>query len=111
MQTPDEQASATQASDFTQTWRYKIGLGLIIIGHVGILLGVLGGFIGFGAATIGALVVGGEIVALASIVFLGKDGFIAIKKTRSLPPPRPPTPPRSARPATTSASPCCLSTW
>ncbi len=79
MQTSDEQPAATQASDFTQTWRYKIGLGLIIIGHAGILLGVLGGFIGFGAATIGALVVGGEIVALASIVFLGKDGFIAIK--------------------------------
>ena len=67
------------AEDFTRTWRYKVGLFLIIIGHLGILVGVLGGVIGLGAATIGALVVGGEVVALASIVFLGKEGFMAIK--------------------------------
>lgn len=67
------------AADFTRTWRYKAGLFLIIVGHLGILLGVLGGFVGLGAAAIGALVVGGEIVALVSIVFLGKAGFIAIK--------------------------------
>ena len=72
-------SEATPAADFTQTWRYKVGLGLIIFGNLGILLGVLLSFVGVGAATIGALVVGGEIVSLASIVFLGKEGFKAIK--------------------------------
>ena len=67
------------ADDFTRTWRYKLGLTLIIVGHLGILVGVLGGFVGLGAATVGALVVGGEVVALTSIVFLGKEGFKAIK--------------------------------
>ena len=67
------------AADFTRTWRYKIGLFLIIVGNVGILVGVLLGFVGVGAATIGAMVVGGEIVSLASIVFLGMEGFKAIK--------------------------------
>ena len=62
-----DQSEATPAADFTKTWRYKVGLSLIIVGHLGILLGVLGG------------VVGGEIVSLVSIVFLGKQGFIAIK--------------------------------
>ena len=70
---------ATAAADFTQTWRYKVGLGLIIFGNLGILLGVLLGFVGVGAGTVGVLVVGGEIVSLASIVFLGKEGFKAIK--------------------------------
>ena len=65
--------------DFTQTWRYKVGLFLIVVGNVGILAGVLLGFVGVGATTIGVLVVGGEIVSLASIVFLGKEGFKAIK--------------------------------
>ena len=72
-------SGATPGADFTRTWRYKAGITLIIGGHLGILLGILGGFVGLGAATIGALVVGGEIVALASIVFLGKEGFKAIK--------------------------------
>ncbi|MDJ0957957.1 MAG: hypothetical protein QNI91_13900 [Arenicellales bacterium] len=74
-----DQSGATTVADFTQTWRYKVGLGLIIFGNLGILAAVLMGFVGLGAATVGALVVGGEIVSLASIVFLGKEGFKAIK--------------------------------
>ena len=73
------QSTDHPAEDFTRTWRYKIGLFLITVGHLGILIGLLGGVLGLGAATIGALVVGGEVVALASIVFLGKEGFKAIK--------------------------------
>lgn len=65
--------------DFTRTWRYKVGLTMIVVGNLGIVGAVLLGFMGLGAATVGALVVGGEIVSLASIVFLGKEGFKAIK--------------------------------
>ena len=79
MSASDNKSEAAPAADVTRTWRYKVGLFMIIVGHLGILLGVLGGFIGLGAATIGALVVGGEVVALASIAFLGKEGFKAIK--------------------------------
>ena len=73
------QTKATPAAEFTRTWRYKVGLFLIIVGNLGIVAGVLLGFLGLGAATVGAMVVGGEIVSLASIVFLGKEGFMAIK--------------------------------
>ena len=52
---------------------------MIIAGNLGIAVAVLLGFMGLGAATVGALVVLGEIVSLASIVFLGTEGFKAIK--------------------------------
>ena len=53
---------------------------MIVAGNLGIVVAVLLGFMGLlGAAAVGALVVGGEIASLASIVFLGKEGFIAIK--------------------------------
>ena len=80
MATIAEQSAATPAADFTKTWRYKVGLFMIIVGNLGIVGAVLlGGALGLGAATIGAIVVGGEVVSLASIVFLGKEGFKAIK--------------------------------
>lgn len=79
MTSPDNQSTATPDTDFTKTWRYKVGLTMIIVGNLGIVVAVLLGFMGLGAATVGALVVGGEIVSLASIVFLGKEGFKAIK--------------------------------
>ena len=73
---PSEKASA---ADFTRTWRYKIGLTMIIVGNLGILIAMVLPAVGVGAGTVGAMVVGGEIVSLASIVFLGKEGFKAIK--------------------------------
>ena len=79
MTTTAEQTGATTATDFTKTWRYKVGLFMIIVGNAGIVGAVLMGFMGLGAATVGAIVVGGEIISLASIVFLGKEGFMAIK--------------------------------
>ena len=79
MATSAEKSTEKPTEDFTRTWRYKVGLGLIIVGNAGILIGVLLSFVGVGAGTVGALVVGGEIVSLASIVFLGKEGFKAIK--------------------------------
>ena len=79
MSPPENPSKEEPAADFTRTWRYKIGLFLIIAGNLGILVGVLLGLVGVGAATIGAIVVGGEIVSLASIVVLGMEGFKAIK--------------------------------
>ena len=49
------------------------------MGHLGLVVGLLLPFVGAGAALVGALVVGGEVVGLTSIVFLGKEGFKAIK--------------------------------
>lgn len=79
MSTSEYTSKADQTADFTQTWRYKLGLGLIIIGNGGIVVGMLLGLAGVSAATVGVLMVGGEIVSLASIVFLGTEGFKAIK--------------------------------
>ena len=73
---PAEQLSA----DFTKTWRYKVGLFLIIIGNIGVFAAMpVGLALGLGVATIGAIVLGSEILATASIFLLGKQGFIAIK--------------------------------
>ena len=79
MSTIAEKTATPLAADFTNTWRYKIGLFMIVVGNAGIVGAVLMGFVGLGAATVGAIVVGGEVVSLASIVFLGKEGFMAIK--------------------------------
>ena len=37
------------AEDFTRSWRYKVGLGLIIIGHGIMALGLLSPMLGVGA--------------------------------------------------------------
>ena len=67
------------AQDFTRSWRYKVGLALIIVGHGTLLAGVLLPMLGAGAGLVGAAVLGGEVVSLTSIVFLGTEGFKAIK--------------------------------
>ena len=64
---------------FTQTWRYKFGLILIVGGHAILLIGLILPFLGMGAAISGAVILGGEVLGLSSIVFLGKQGFLAIK--------------------------------
>ena len=79
MTSSDNQSTATPDTAFTKTWRYKVGLTMIIVGNLGILFALLMPALGVGAGAVGALVVGGEIVSLASIVFLGKEGFKAIK--------------------------------
>jgi hypothetical protein len=80
MTSPDTQSTASLDTDFTKTWRYKIGLYMIIVGNLGILFAVVVmPFLGAGAGTVGGVVLGGELVSLASIVFLGKEGFKAIK--------------------------------
>ena len=74
-----DNTSTTPDADFTKTWRYKVGLAMIIVGNLGILSALAMPALGAGAGTVGAMVVGGEIISLASIVFLGKAGFKAIK--------------------------------
>lgn len=65
--------------EFTKSWRYKVGLSMIIIGNLGILLAMAMPLFGAGASTVGSMLIGGEIISLASIAFLGKEGFKAIK--------------------------------
>ena len=52
---------------------------MIVAGNLGILIAMVLPALGVGAGTVGAMVVGGEIVSLTSIVFLGKQGFKTIK--------------------------------
>ncbi len=79
MTSSDNPSEKEAAADFTRTWRYKVGLTMIIVGNLGILSALAMPALGAGAGTVGAMVVGGEIISLASIVFLGKAGFKAIK--------------------------------
>ena len=65
--------------DFTRSWRYRLGLGLFIFGQVVLVLGLLSPLLGIGAGTAAAIVVIAEVLSLTSIVFLGKEGFLAIK--------------------------------
>ncbi len=73
------QTTEKLAEGFTRTWRYKVGLSLIVGGHIILLIGLVLPFLGIGAAISGAVILAGEVTALASIVFLGKEGFKAIK--------------------------------
>ena len=79
MSASENQSTEKLAEDFTRTWRYKVGLVMIIAGNGVILLALLLPLLGVGVGTVGAMVLGGEVVSLASIVFLGKEGFKAIK--------------------------------
>ena len=79
MTSPDNPSEIESSTDFTRTWRYKIGFAMIAVGNLGILLALVLPALGVRAGAVGAMVVGGEIVSLASIVFLGKAGFKAIK--------------------------------
>ena len=80
MSSPASQSEAAPAADFTRTWRYKIGLGLIIIGHLVLAMGLVLPALGLaGGVLVGVLLASGEIISLSSIVFLGVEGFKAIK--------------------------------
>ncbi len=74
-----KQSTGAISTGFTRTWRYKVGMFLIVGGHVILLIGLVLPFLGTGAAISGAVILAGEVTALASIVFLSKEGFKAIK--------------------------------
>ena len=79
MNMSENQSTEKLAEGFTLTWRYKIGLSMIVGGHVILLIGLVLPFLGMGAAISGAVILAGEVISLASIVFLGIEGFKAIK--------------------------------
>ena len=84
MQTQKRQvvAGATTRSaaiDFKQSWRYRVGLSLIIVGHLILGIAWLLPLFGVGLGLAGFLMLCGEAMALLSIFFLGKEGFQAIK--------------------------------
>ena len=79
MSTLENQSKEKLSEDFSGTWRYKIGLTMIIGGHAILLAGVLSPMLGLSAGIAGAMILGGEVISLASIAFLGKEGFKAIK--------------------------------
>jgi len=67
--------------DYTRTWRYKTGIFLIVFGHLCLLLGVVLPFINISlGALAGVLIVCGELTIWSSVIFLGKAGFVAIRK-------------------------------
>ncbi|MFQ5935508.1 MAG: hypothetical protein ACE5LB_03765 [Acidiferrobacterales bacterium] len=66
--------------DFAKSWRYRIGLTLIVFGHLVLLLGLLAPVLGLSAGIAGGLFAVGEVTSLTSIVFLGKEGFLQIKR-------------------------------
>lgn len=69
-----------QQASFETSWRYKLGLFLIILGHTIFLLAVILPFSGYASIPIaGILFVIGEITTLSSIVVLGLNGFKVIK--------------------------------
>jgi hypothetical protein len=70
--------------DATRTWRYQLGILLFALGNLSVVLGIVLPVIGLGsvvgATVIGAMIVGGEVLSMASIVFIGKAGFLALKQ-------------------------------
>ena len=80
MSTTEVQSTEKSVKDFERSWRYKTGLFLIVVGHIGmlVLLPALT-MMGVGATTASVLFIVSEAMTLSSIFFLGKEGFKAIK--------------------------------
>ncbi|MGD8369954.1 MAG: hypothetical protein PVG64_03700 [Syntrophobacterales bacterium] len=74
-----EAMAATSAIEFKKSYRYRIGMTLIIVGHLILVLAIVLPFLGLGASGAGFLFASGEAMAWLSIVFLGKEGFKEIK--------------------------------
>ena len=76
-----ENVAATSDTDFTKSWRYKAGIFMFFGGQIALVVGLVLPVLGLASAGLtGLLVVGGELTTISSIVFLGKAGFLAIKK-------------------------------
>ncbi len=65
--------------NFSNTWRYKLGLSLFVIGTLILICSPLMPVLGLKPVFIGVAALIGEGLSLLSIIFLGKEGFKALK--------------------------------
>lgn len=72
--------SGQETGDFSKSLRFRAGLTLIIVGHATLVLALVLPSIGLVSSVVGGfLAVAGESLSLASIAFLGMQGFKLIK--------------------------------
>ncbi len=80
---PSSTAAAAEASDTPPSFRYRLGLAVFIVGNLlavtGLLLPVFGFAKGRMVGVIAVMLGAGEVISLASIFFLGKEGFKELK--------------------------------
>lgn len=80
---PSSTPAVAEAPDTPPSFRYRLGLALFIVGNllavVGLLLPVLGFAKGAMVGVIAVMLGAGEVISLASIFFLGKEGFKELK--------------------------------
>lgn len=74
-----EATAKTPAIEFNKSYRHRIGITLIVLGHLLLALAMLLPILGLAAVGAGFLFASGEAMAWLSIVFLGKEGFKEIK--------------------------------
>ncbi len=80
MTIPDNKPAEAAATDFSGTWRYKLGLFMIIVGNITVISApLLLPFLGVSIGVIGDIALLGEVISTLSIIVLGKEGFKAIK--------------------------------
>ena len=72
-------AAGTAGADFKKSWRWRVGLTMILVGHLVLLAAMLVPLLGMSVTFAGFLFMSGELMSLVSIVFLGKEGFKEIK--------------------------------
>ena len=80
---PQGTPAVAEATKKEPGFRYRLGLGVFIVGNVlavsGVLLPVLGFAEGRMVGVIAVMLGAGEVISLASIFFLGKEGFKELK--------------------------------
>ena len=80
---PSSTPAAPEAPRPPPSFRYRLGLGVFILGNVlaisGLLLPALGLAKGSMVGVIAVMLGAGEVISLASIFFLGKEGFKELK--------------------------------
>jgi hypothetical protein len=80
---PSSTPVVAEASSPPPSFRYRLGLGVFIVGNLlavtGLLLPLLGFAKGSMVGVIAVMLGAGEVISLASIFFLGKEGFKELK--------------------------------
>jgi hypothetical protein len=60
-------------------WRYKVGLGMFVVGNLMVPLSPAFTAVGLPASYIPVVIVAGEVMIFGAIPFLGKQGFLELK--------------------------------